>query len=81
MTSQSLVRIFVGFAILLSLLCEGVIARYRLHTTHGPVIVSVWAKGKLVARAVTDDENARPAEIEAALADMEAPPPTRRSTR
>lgn len=67
MTSQSLVRLFVGFAIVLSLVCEGIIARYRLHDAHGPVIVSVWSQGKLVARAVTDDENAKPPEIEAAL--------------
>ena len=53
MTPQSLVRIFVGYAIVLALLCEAIIWRYSLHSTNdaGPVIASVWVKGELVARA------------------------------
>lgn len=52
MTARSLVRVFVAYAILLTLVCEGIILRYRLKPAEGPIIASVWVKGELAARDI-----------------------------
>ncbi|MGH7327597.1 MAG: hypothetical protein ACREJX_04540, partial [Polyangiaceae bacterium] len=69
MTPQSLVRLFVGYAIVLVLVCEAIILRYSLHSTGaaGPIIASVWSKGELVARALVTDGRGTTAEIDKAM--------------
>ncbi len=69
MTPQSLVRLFVGYAIVLVLVCEGIILRYSLHSTGdaGPIIASVWVKGELVARGVVASGKDSNADIDKAM--------------
>lgn len=55
MTARSLVRVFVAYAILLTLVCEGIILRYRLKPAEGPIIASVWVKGELAARDIVQN--------------------------
>ncbi|MEO8878628.1 MAG: hypothetical protein ABI461_23765 [Polyangiaceae bacterium] len=67
MTMRALVRLFAGYFFVLSLVCAAIVARYSLHTPKDPVVlVSVWQKGVLIARAVTTTEERTP-EINAAL--------------